>query len=117
MSDLTTLEGWSHALSWANPKLRIESGWMDRGHYMVPFLLGTAAAVAVFFPLGTKRRAWIPPLAWWLFLIIGGVSSMYGLSHSTTPSFAARITAVGKAYDHFERRRGRNTSYGFSLRK
>lgn len=86
---------------------------MDRGHYMVFFLLGVAAALAVFFPLGAKRRAWIPPLAWWLFLIMGGVTCMYGLSHSTTPSFAPRITAVGKAYDHFERRRGRDTSYGF----
>ena len=38
---------------------------------------------------------------------------MYGLSHSITPSFASRITAVGKAYDHFERRQGRDTSYGF----
>lgn len=86
---------------------------MDRGHYMVFFLLGVAAALAVFFPLGAKRRAWIPPLAWWLFLIMGGVTCMYGLSHSTTPSFAPRITAVGKAYDHFERRRGRDTLYGF----
>jgi hypothetical protein len=36
------------------------------------------------------------------------------LSHSTAPSFATRITAVGKAYDHVERRQGRNNSfYGF----
>ena len=38
---------------------------------------------------------------------------MYGLSHSTAPSFASRITAVGKAYDHFERRQGRERYYGF----
>ena len=38
---------------------------------------------------------------------------MYGLSHSTVPSFAQRITAVGKAYDHVERRQGRDTYYGF----
>ncbi len=88
---------------------------MDRGHYMVFFLLGAAAALAVFFPLRAKRRAWIPPLGWWLFLIVGGVICMYGLSHSTTPSFAPRITAVGKAYDHFERRRGRDTSYSFQF--
>jgi hypothetical protein len=27
---------------------------------------------------------------------------MYGLSHSVAPSFATRITAVGKAYDYFD---------------
>ena len=27
----------------------------------------------------------------------------YGMSHSTTPSFATRITAVGKAYDSVQR--------------
>ncbi len=86
---------------------------MDRGYYMVFCFLGFTAAMAVFFLLGAKRRAWIPPLAWWLFLIVGCVICMYGLSHSTVPSFAPRITAVGKAYDHFERRRGRETSYGF----
>jgi hypothetical protein len=86
---------------------------MDRGHYMLCFLLGVAAASAVFFPLGAKRRAWIPLLGWWLFLITGVVLLFYGLSHCTTPSFATRVTAVGKAYDHFERRRGRDTSYGF----
>lgn len=88
---------------------------MDRGHYMVFCFFGVAAALAAFFPLGAKRRAWIPPLGWWLFLIVGGVICMYGLSHSTAPSFAPRITAVGKAYDHFERRHGKDTSYGFQL--
>jgi hypothetical protein len=82
---------------------------MDRGHYMVLCFFGVAAALAVFFPLGAKRRAWIPPLGRWLFLIVGGVICMFGLSHSTAPSFAPRITAVGKAYDHFERRRGKRT--------
>lgn len=40
---------------------------------------------------------------------------MHGLSRSTAPSFASRITAVGKAYDHFERRQGRDASYVFSF--
>lgn len=38
---------------------------------------------------------------------------MYGLSHSTAPSYATQITAIGKAYDHVERRRGRGTYFGF----
>ena len=38
---------------------------------------------------------------------------IYGLAHSTAPSFAPRITAVGKAYDHVELRQGRDTHYGF----
>lgn len=89
---------------------------MDRVSFMGCCLLGLAAALAVFFPLGAKRRAWIPPLAWWLCLILGAVMCMYGLSHSVAPSFATRITAVGKAYDHYdhvERERFGYTYYGF----
>jgi hypothetical protein len=40
---------------------------------------------------------------------------MEGLSHSTAPSFASRTAAVGKAYDHFGRRHGKDTSYVFSF--
>ncbi|HLX84344.1 MAG TPA: hypothetical protein VKR59_10625 [Terriglobales bacterium] len=38
---------------------------------------------------------------------------MYGLSHSTAPSLARRVTIVGKAFDHVEMRRGRDTYNGF----
>jgi hypothetical protein len=38
---------------------------------------------------------------------------MYSLFHSTAPSFATRIAAIGKAYDYVERTRGRDTYYGF----
>jgi hypothetical protein len=86
---------------------------MDRAHSMVFCLLGAVAAAAVFVPLGAKRRAWIPPLGWWLFLIVGSVIWFYGRSHSTVPSFAPRISAIGKAYDHSVRQRGSDTSYGF----
>ena len=86
---------------------------MDKGSFMGFCLLGLAVALAVFFPLGAKRRAHIPSFCWWVCLVLGGVLCMYGLSHSTTPSFAPRITAVGKAYDHVERRQGRDTYYGF----
>lgn len=86
---------------------------MDRDSFTLWCLLGIAVALAVFFTLGAKRRACIPPLVWWLCLILGRVTCMFGLSHSTAPSFAARITAIGKAYDHVERKRGSDTYYGF----
>ena len=76
-----------------------------------------AVALAVFFPIGAKRRAGISPIVWWLFLLLGLVTCMYSLSHSTAPSFATRITAVGKSYDYVERTRGvypyRENYYGF----
>ncbi|WP_058189879.1 hypothetical protein [Terracidiphilus gabretensis] len=86
---------------------------MDRGYFILSCLPGLIVGMAVFFPLGAKRRAWIPPLAWWLCLILGAVICIYGLSHSTAPSFARRITAVGKAYDCVEIRQGRDSHFGF----
>jgi hypothetical protein len=75
--------------------------------------MGLIAASAVFFPLNAKRRARIPLFAWWLCLIVGVVACGYGLSHSTAPSFATRITAVGRTYNYVERQYGRDTFYGF----
>jgi len=90
---------------------------MDYAHTMVCSLLGVGPALAIFFILGAKRRAWVPPLAWWLFLAMGTVVFFYGLSHSTVPSFSHRITAVGKAYDHVDREihtgYHHDTIYGF----
>jgi hypothetical protein len=86
---------------------------MSYGLYMGCCLLGLAAAMAIFVPLGPKRRAWIPPLAWWLLLILGAVTCWYGMSHSTAPSFASRVTAVGKIYEFGERGRGRDRYFGF----
>jgi hypothetical protein len=86
---------------------------MDRGSFIVWCLLGLAIALAVFLPLGAKRRAHIPPPVWWLCTTLGIVACLYGLFHSTAPSFAARVTAVGNAYDHVELRHGRDTYYGF----
>ena len=76
---------------------------MDYVHYMGCCLLGFARALAVFYPLGPKRRACIPPLAWWHCVILGSIIGFYAMSHSTMPSFSTRITAVGKAYDYVER--------------
>jgi hypothetical protein len=76
---------------------------MDYAHWMVCCLLGFAPAFAVFYLLRPKRRAWIPPLAWWLSLGLGVVIFFYGISHSTMPSFSTRITAVGKAYSYVQR--------------
>jgi hypothetical protein len=86
---------------------------MDRGIFIGASLLGMAAALAVFYPLGAKRRACIPYPLWWVCLGLGVVVCIYGLAHSTAPSFAPRITAVGIAYDHVELRQGRDTHYGF----
>jgi hypothetical protein len=92
---------------------------MDYAHFMVCSLPGLAAGLAVYFPLGAKRRACVPPLAWWLCLVAGAVPLFFGLSHSTFPSLAPRITAVGKAYDYVERdiHTGyhHDTIYGFHL--
>jgi hypothetical protein len=90
---------------------------MDYTHFMVCSLLGAGPALAIFFLLRAKRRAWIPLLAWWLFLALGVVLCFYGMSHSTVPSFSHRITAVGKAYDHMDREihtgYHHDTIYGF----
>jgi hypothetical protein len=90
---------------------------MDYSHYMVCALLGGGPALAFFFFLRAKRRAWIPPLAWWLSIGLGVVICFYGMSHSTTPSFSSRITAVGEAYNYVEREihtsYHHDTVYGF----
>lgn len=76
---------------------------MDYAHFMLCSLPGMAVGLAVFFSLGAKRRACVPPLAWWLCLVAGTAPFFYGLSHSTFPSLATRTTVVGKAYDYAER--------------
>ena len=86
---------------------------MDRDLYKLWCLAGIAVALAVFFPLGAKRRAYISPLISWCCLIAGAATCMHALFHSTAPSFAPRVTAIGKAYDYVERTRGRDTYYGF----
>ena len=86
---------------------------MDRTLLMGCCLLGLVPGMTGFFVIGAKRRSDIPPLAWWLCLIAGSVACFYGMSHATAPSFISPITAVGKAYDHVELRRGRDTDYGF----
>jgi len=86
---------------------------MERGSFLLASLLGIAVSVSVFFPLGAKRRSYIPLAIWWFCLILGGITCLYGLSHSTAPSFAPRITSIGKTYDYVEHRQGRDTYYGF----
>ena len=92
---------------------------MDFTLHMECCLLGGGPALAIFFALGAKRRAWIPPLAWWLSLILGVVIGGYAMFHSTMPSFSTRITAVGRAYDYVEREihsgYHHDTIYGFQL--
>jgi hypothetical protein len=87
---------------------------MDYAYFMGCLLLGLSLALAIFFLLRAKRRVWIPPLAWWLSLMVGVVICFYGVSHSTIPSFSTRITAVGKAYDYVQREGYRHDiTFGF----
>jgi hypothetical protein len=86
---------------------------MDKGTFIGTCLLGLAVALAIFFPLGAKRRASIPAVAWWLCMAVGSVTCVFGLSHSTVPSFAPRITAVGTTSDWIEKRVGRDTKFVF----
>jgi hypothetical protein len=88
---------------------------MDRGTFLAYCLIGMAAALVVIIPLKAKRRASIPAFVWWLCVILGAAACGYGLFQSTTPSFATRITAVGRTYDSAEHSQGRSTSY-FSFR-
>lgn len=90
---------------------------MDYTHFIGYCLLGFIPAMGVFSQLGPMRRARIPLLAWWLFLTVGSVICFYAMSHSTVPSFSARVTAVGKTYDYVDREiysgYHRNSIYGF----
>jgi hypothetical protein len=86
---------------------------VDKATFTGCCLLGFPPALIVFYRLGARRRAWIPPLGWWLFLILGAVLCGYGLINSTTPSFAPRITGVGRIYDFVEQKHGGYTWFGF----
>ncbi len=92
---------------------------MDYAHFILCCLLGFGPALGIFFLLRPKRRAWIPPLGWWLSLILGAVICFYAMSHSTVPSFSSKITVVGKTYDYVEREvhtgYHHDTIYGFRL--
>lgn len=88
---------------------------MSNGIYMLACLLGVAAILPVFYPLGAARRARIPSYTWWVCVLCGAVLCFYGMSYSTAPSFAPRVTAIGKAYNDVERRAGRDTYFGFRL--
>lgn len=71
---------------------------MNYAFYMGSCFLGAGLTAAIFFLLGAKRRAWIPRLPWWLYLLLASAPIFFGLSHSTIPSFSTPVTAVGKAY-------------------
>lgn len=82
---------------------------MSRGLFLGCVWLGLIPTLVIFFALGPRRRAWIPPLAWWLSIAIGLLMLIYGDVHSTAPSFGKRVTLEGKLYDFVER--GTRDSY------
>ena len=85
---------------------------MNRGLFLGCFWLGLIPTLIIFFALGHKRRAWIPPLGWWLSIAIGVVMLFYGMFHSTAPSFAKRESVQGKLCDFVERG-GRDSYFAF----
>lgn len=86
---------------------------MDRSSFILVGLLGCGIGWLAIWLLGPQRRVGISPLAWWSCLIVGATIAMYGLSHSTAPSFAPRVTASGQASAFTEQRFGRNTKFVF----
>ncbi|MDE1176308.1 MAG: hypothetical protein PW789_06830 [Edaphobacter sp.] len=88
---------------------------MDRSIFMLWCLLGIGVALGVLHVLGRKRRTYIPSFVWSFSIIVGSVTCLYGLSHSTAPSFSHRVTAVGKASDCVERRFGRSLKFAFGF--
>jgi hypothetical protein len=71
---------------------------------------GLAAILAVLFFkfFGSERRSSVPLIVWGACLVLGFSTVMYSLIHSTGPSFAPRITAVGKVSDCFEPHSGKH---------
>lgn len=86
---------------------------MNYGFYMLSVLSGLAVAFSIYRALGARRRAAVSPVIWWACLVIGVVAGGYGLSHSTVPSFAPRVTAVGTTYDFYHRKSGKDSWDGF----
>lgn len=86
---------------------------MDKPIFILWCLFGLGVAFAVFLSLGPRRRSRISPLIWSGCMIVGAVTCMFGLSHSTTPSFASRTIAIGQASAFSEQKAGRRTAFGF----
>ena len=63
---------------------------MDYAHFTGCALLGLGPALAIFFLSGAKRRAWIPPLAWWLSLPWESYSCFTAYPTRPSPLFQPR---------------------------
>jgi len=80
---------------------------------MVFSLIGIALGFVGFGYLKPSRRADIPVFVWWVCIALALVAFAIGISQSTVPSFAPRITAVGNAYDCLQIREGRDSYFEF----
>lgn len=86
---------------------------MDRSSFILVCLLGCGVGSVALWLLGPQRRAGISLLTWWSCMIVGATVCMYGLFRSTTPSFAPRVTASGKASAFIDQKYGRNSKFVF----
>jgi hypothetical protein len=88
---------------------------MDRSSFILFGLFGCGIGLAALLLLGPQRRAGISPFAWWFCMIVGSTVGLFGLSHSTAPSFAPLVTASGKASAFTDQKFGRNSKFVFAF--
>ncbi len=88
---------------------------MDKATFMLWCLLGLGLAFAIVMAIGPTRRSRVPRYVLWLLLTAGAVTCIYGLSHSTSPSFAPRVTVVGTSSALTEKRVGREGKFVFTF--
>src|ERR1700761_9759435 len=88
---------------------------MGRAIFILCSLFGLGVALPISWALGRSRLSSIPLSACWSSILFGGVVCIYGLAHSTTPSFAPRITAVGGASVFTEKNADGDRKFAFEL--
>lgn len=88
---------------------------MDKPIFMLWSLLGVGIALAIVLLMGSARRSRTPMYVLWALLVSGVVTCIYGLSHSTAPSFAAQVSRIGTSSAFVEKSIGRSSKFVFVL--
>ncbi len=88
---------------------------MDKPIFILWGLLGFGIAFGIVMPLGAVRRSRIQKYVWWVLLVSGATICMYGLSHSTSPSFGRRVSSVGTASALVEQKVGGDSKFVFAF--